>query len=52
MLIKKDSVRYALISGTKAQDEYNYFLDHISKPVTDRMAQVDKAYDAASNSKK
>jgi len=51
MLIKKDSVRYALISGTKAQDEYNYYQDHISKPVTDRMTQVDKAYDAASNNK-
>lgn len=51
MLIKKDSVRNAIISGTKTQDDYNYFQNHITKDLTDRMAQVDKAYDVANNSK-
>ena len=47
MLIKKDSLRYAQITGTKSQDEFNYFKDQISKPVTDRMDETDKAYDSA-----
>jgi peroxiredoxin len=51
MLIKKDSLRYALISGTKTQDEYNYFTNQFSKSVTDQMAEVDKAYDAANQKK-
>lgn len=51
MLIKKDSLRYALISGTKTQDEYNYFLNQTSKPLTDRMAAVEKAYNDANNKK-
>ncbi|HEY2348672.1 MAG TPA: DUF4369 domain-containing protein, partial [Puia sp.] len=45
MLIKKDSLRYAQITGTRTQDEYNYFKDQLSKPVTDRMDETDKAYD-------
>ncbi|MEJ0083844.1 MAG: DUF4369 domain-containing protein [Puia sp.] len=36
MLIKKDSLRYAQITGTKSQDEFNYFKDQLSKPVNDR----------------
>jgi peroxiredoxin len=51
MLIKKDSVRYALISGTKTQDEFNYFEDQLSKPINDKMAVLDKAYDSASAAK-
>ena len=47
MLIKKDSLRYAQITGTKSQDEFNYFNDQLSKTVTDRMDETDKAYDAA-----
>jgi peroxiredoxin len=54
MLIKKDSLSSALITGNKAQDEFNYFQDQLSKPVRTRMAEVDKAYDAANqnNNKK
>jgi len=51
MLIKKDSLRYALISGTKTQDEYNYFTNQFSKSVTDQLAKVDTAYDAANQKK-
>jgi peroxiredoxin len=51
MLVKKDSVRYALISGTKTQDEFNYFEDQLSKPLNDKMTVLDKAYDSASRSK-
>jgi peroxiredoxin len=49
MLIKKDSIRDALISGTKTQDEYNYFQYQISKPLNDRIAAVEAKYTAASN---
>ena len=51
MLIKKDSLRYAQITGTKSQDEFNYFKDQLSKPVTDRMDETDKAYDVAQSKK-
>jgi peroxiredoxin len=51
MLIKKDSLAFALISGTKVQDEYNYFHNMLSKNVTDQMSSVDKAYDSANNKK-
>jgi peroxiredoxin len=51
ILIKKDSLPFALISGTKVQDEYNYFHNQVSKAVTDRISQVDKAYDSANNKK-
>ncbi len=51
MLIKKDSLPYALISGTRTQDEYNYFQDQLSKTVTDQMSIVDKAYDLANKRK-
>ena len=51
MLIKKDSLRYAQITGTKSQDEFNYFKDQFSKTVTDRLDETDKAYDAAQEKK-
>jgi peroxiredoxin len=51
MLVKKDSLDKALISGTKVQDDYNYFQNLISKPLNDRMAEAEKAYDAANNKK-
>jgi peroxiredoxin len=51
MLIKKDSVAFAQISGTKTQDEYNYFRDQLSKPLNDKMNLLDKAYDSAASSK-
>jgi peroxiredoxin len=54
MLIKKDSLPKALITGNKAQDEFSYFQDQLSNSVRTRMAEVDKAYDAANqkNNKK
>jgi peroxiredoxin len=51
MLIIKDSLPNALITGTKAQDEFNYFQDQLSRPLTIRMEQVDRAYDLANNKK-
>ena len=51
MLIKKDSLTQALITGTKTQDEFNYFQNQLSKPLTDQMAKLDKAYDAANKKK-
>jgi len=51
ILVKKDSVSYAQITGTKTQDEYNYFQDQFSKKLNDRMDILDKAYDSASNAK-
>jgi thiol-disulfide isomerase/thioredoxin len=51
MLIRKDSISEALISGTKVQDEYNYFQDDLSKPIRTRMSKVDKAYDEANDRK-
>ncbi len=51
MLIKKDSLHNALISGTPVQDEYNDYQTLYSKPLTDRMSEVDKAYEAASKRK-
>jgi peroxiredoxin len=48
MLIKKDSLKYALISGTRLQDEFNYFQNESSRDVTVGMDAVDKAYDSAS----
>jgi peroxiredoxin len=51
MLIKKDSIRDALIEGTPAQDEYNVFQDEYSKKLNDEMAEVDKRYDEANNKK-
>jgi peroxiredoxin len=51
MLIKKDSLPYASISGTKVQDEYNYFHNQLSKNVSEQMTAVDKAYDSANNKK-
>ena len=51
MLVKKDSLRFALISGTPSQDEYNYFQNETDKPLSDRMSAVEKAYDSANNRK-
>lgn len=51
MLIKKDSIADALISGTKVQDEYNYFQDDLSKSLRLRMKKVDKEYDEANERK-
>src|SRR6195952_5971694 len=47
MLIKKDSLRYAQITGTKSQDEFNYFKDRFTKSVIDQMEETDKSYDEA-----
>jgi peroxiredoxin len=51
MLIKKDSLRHALISGTKLQDQFSHFQNQTSKALTDQMAEIDNAYEVASNSK-
>ncbi len=51
MLIKNDSIRYALISGTKTQDEFSNFQNQTSKYLTDQMEQVDKAQEDAANGK-
>src|SRR5664279_4211803 len=51
MLITKDSVKQAQITGTPLQDEFNYFQNQISKPLTDKMAKLEKAYDAANTNK-
>jgi peroxiredoxin len=51
MLIKKDSVRYALISGTRTQDEFSTFQNQTSKYLADQMEEVDKAQEEAVNGK-
>ncbi len=51
ILVKKDSMDYAQITGTKTQDEYNYFEDQFSKKLNDKMNALDKAYDSADNTK-
>ncbi len=51
MLIKKDSLPYAQITGTRVQDEYNYFRNEFSKTVNDQIEAVDKAYDYANHKK-
>ena len=51
MLIKKDSLKYALISGTRLQDEFNYFQNEASRDVKDRISAVSKEYDSASAKK-
>jgi peroxiredoxin len=51
MLIKKDSLQYAQITGILVQEQYNYFTNQMIKTVTDRMSQIDKAYDSANNKK-
>ena len=51
MLIKKDSVRFALISGTKTQDEFSTFQNQTSKYLKDQMEEVDKAQEEALNGK-
>jgi peroxiredoxin len=51
MLITKDSLASAQITGTKTQDEYNYFQNQLKKPLSDRMAEVDKEYNLAKKNK-
>jgi len=51
MLILKDSLSKAQITGTTVQDEYNFYQYQLSKSLSDRMEQVDNAY-AKANSKK
>ncbi len=51
MLVKKDSLQFAQITGILVQEQYNYFTNQMIKTVTDRMSQIDKAYDSANNKK-
>src|SRR5664279_3555310 len=51
ILITKDSMKQAQITGTRTQDEFNYFQIQLSKPLTDKMAELEKAYDAATKEK-
>lgn len=51
MLIKKDSMRYALISGTKTQDEFSVFQNQTGKYLADQMEAVDKAQEEAADGK-
>jgi len=51
MLIKKDSVKDALISGTKTQDEYNYYQNQYSNSLNNKMSSLEKLYVEASNKK-
>lgn len=51
MLITKDSVKQAQITGTAIQDEFNYFQYRVSKPLTDKMAKLENAYDAAAKTR-
>lgn len=51
MLITKDSVKQAQITGTAVQDEFNYFQNQVSKPLTDKMAILENAYDAATKNR-
>ncbi len=51
MLIKKDSLKDALISGTPVQEEFNYFQNVASRDITARMRAVDRAYDSAEANK-
>jgi peroxiredoxin len=51
MLIKKDSVHDALISGTPVQDEFNYFQNVTAKPLSDKMTLIEKAYETANTKK-
>src|SRR5712671_1890612 len=43
MLITKDSVKQAQITGTRVQDEFNYFQNQVSKPLTDKMTELENA---------
>ncbi|HEY4965326.1 MAG TPA: TlpA disulfide reductase family protein [Puia sp.] len=51
ILITKDSMKQAQITGTRTQDEFNYFQIQLSKPLTDKMAELEKSYDAANKEK-
>ncbi len=47
MLVKKDSLQDALISGTPAQDEYNHYQDSLVKIIDSPIAELNRNYDAA-----
>jgi thiol-disulfide isomerase/thioredoxin len=51
MLIKKDSMKQAQITGTRLQEEFNYFQDQLSKPLNDKMIVLENAYEAATAKK-
>ena len=51
MLVKKDSLPFAQITGTKTQEEYNYFEGQYLKSVNDRSEQLEKFYRAAVQAK-
>ena len=51
ILITKDSMKQAQITGTKLQDEFNYFQNQLSRPLTDKMTELENAYDAANKKK-
>jgi thiol-disulfide isomerase/thioredoxin len=51
MLITKDAVKQAQITGTRLQEEFNYFQNQLGKPLTDKMAALESAYDSASKKK-
>jgi peroxiredoxin len=52
MLISKDSLNEAQITGTRIQDEFVYFQNQISKPLTDRMTKLENVYyDSATKTK-
>jgi thiol-disulfide isomerase/thioredoxin len=51
MLITRDSLRQAQITGTRVQEEFNYFENQFSKTLNDKMKALDKAYDEANKNK-
>ena len=51
MLITKDSVKQAQITGTPLQDEFNYFQNQLSKHLTNKTAELENAYDEANKKK-
>jgi peroxiredoxin len=51
MLIKKDSLRDALISGTPIQDEFNYFQNVTTKSISESMSAIEKEYQVANDQK-
>ncbi|HZK63223.1 MAG TPA: TlpA disulfide reductase family protein [Puia sp.] len=51
MLIKKDSLDDAIITGTPTQDEFNQFDNVTDKPYWDRVAEIRKQYHAARDKK-
>jgi peroxiredoxin len=51
MLIKKDSLQNALISGTPTQDELNSYQQSVGKITDSAFAAIDRSYQAAKASK-